>query len=178
VIREWKVREVIQEDRVVQVERGIALAPAVARPLVRIDHQRRHAEPAEPRRELQTVLAAADDQAKGLLFGAERRPMRGAAFGPGRAALRGAMVEARRSPRAGGFLVADQLDDRGQQDARLAVDQLDMAATARRARLEAEPALVRIAERQGGVVELKARARRSLAPGSRPSRRFRPPLRA
>ena len=49
-------------DRIVQAERLVALAPGIARPLVRIDDQRRHADPLQPCAQPDAALPAADDQ--------------------------------------------------------------------------------------------------------------------
>jgi hypothetical protein len=63
VIGEGQIGEVIEKDRIMEVEAAIALAPGIAGLLMRVDHQCRHVQALEPRRERQPVLSAADDQA-------------------------------------------------------------------------------------------------------------------
>ena len=53
-------------DRVVQAQRLVALAPAVAGALVLFNDDGRHAELPEPRAERDAALAAADDERVGL----------------------------------------------------------------------------------------------------------------
>ncbi len=66
MIGERQIGEVVEPDRVVQVEGLVALAPGVARALVGVDHQGRDPEPLQARGQGQAVLASADDQAVGL----------------------------------------------------------------------------------------------------------------
>src|SRR3984957_9046759 len=55
-------------DRIVQAERLVALAPGIARALVFLNDDRRHAELPEARAQPNGALAAADDQHIGLRF--------------------------------------------------------------------------------------------------------------
>lgn len=61
VFREGNVGQMVVPDRVVQAERLVALAPAVARAFVLLDNDRRHAQLPQPRGERNSPLAAADD---------------------------------------------------------------------------------------------------------------------
>ena len=62
VLGKRQVRHVVVPHRVVQAERGVALAPGVAGALVLLHHHRRHAEALQARGERDAALPAADDE--------------------------------------------------------------------------------------------------------------------
>ena len=66
VLRERQIRHMVVPDRIMQAERLVALAPAVAGPLVLLHDDGRHAELLQARAKPDAALAAADDQAIGL----------------------------------------------------------------------------------------------------------------
>ena len=83
VVRERQVRHVVVPDGIVQAERLVAVAPAVAGTRVLLEDDGRHVETPEPRAQRQPALAAADDQAIRLLRVAERRFFRLSTLEPG-----------------------------------------------------------------------------------------------
>ena len=155
------IGQMVVPDGVMQAERLVALAPAVAGPLVLLDDDGRHAELPQPRAERDAALAAADDERVGLRLEAEFGGFLLALFLPGRAVLAMAMLGAERAVEAGRLLMALELDHGGEQRPDLAVLQPDVAEAARHRRLEADPA-VEHAVAFGGVLAL----------GDRPVRRF------
>ena len=71
VVGEGQVGHVVIPDRVVQVQRLVAFAPRVTRPLVLLDDNRRHADTSQPRGEPDATLTPADDQHVWLLVETE-----------------------------------------------------------------------------------------------------------
>ena len=116
VLGELDVGQVVVPDRVVQAQRLVAAAPLVAGPRVLVDHERRHAELAQPGAERDAALAAADDQHVGL--GRRSRGSRPRARAA-RPRSRGPGWRRARRPAAGGralrLLVALELVERGEQ---------------------------------------------------------------
>ena len=130
----------IVPDRIVQAERLVALAPAVAGALVLLDDDGWHAELPQPGAERDAALASADDQRIGLRLEAELGSFLLALLLPGRPVLAVAMLGAERAVEAGRFLMALQFDHGGEQRPDLAVLQPDMAEAAGNAGFEADPA--------------------------------------
>src|SRR5690606_35946766 len=83
VLRKVDIGQVIVPDGIMQAERLVALAPAVARTLVLLENDRRHAELAQPGAKRDTTLPAANDDRVGLLLVAERARFLLALFLPG-----------------------------------------------------------------------------------------------
>src|ERR1700719_1071255 len=79
-------------DRIMQAERLVALAPAVAGPFVLFDDDRRHIELAQPGSECDAALAAANDDAIGLTRVTEFGRFRLAVFLPRRSIAFGAVL--------------------------------------------------------------------------------------
>src|SRR5437588_356060 len=69
-------------DRIMQAERLVTLAPAVTRPFVFFDDDRRHIELAQPGSQCDAALTAANDDAIGLTRVAEFSSFRLAFFLP------------------------------------------------------------------------------------------------
>ena len=138
--REGQVRHVVVPDRVVQAERLVAVAPAVAGPRVLLDDDGRHAEHPQPRAEADAALPAADDHHIGLLGVAERSRLFLPVFLPGRTILGGAVLGAERPLEAERLLVALQLDGGGQKRPDFSLFQSHVAVAAKDVRLEREPA--------------------------------------
>ena len=151
VLRELDVRQVVVPDRVVQAQRLVAVAPAVAGPLAALDDDRRHAELAQARAERDPALAAADDHDLGLDLVAELLGLLLALLEP-RLAVRSAPCSTPFGrPGPGRLLVALELVQRGQQRPRLAVAQPQQPAAAADRGLEADP---RRRDAVGGVRRL------------------------
>ena len=72
MVGERQVGQVVVPDRVVQAEGLVAVAPGVARALVLLDDDGRHAQPPQPRAERDAALPAADDEHVGLVVVAQR----------------------------------------------------------------------------------------------------------
>ena len=158
VVREGDVGQVVVPDRVVQAERLVALAPAVARPLVLLDDDRRHAELAQARSEADRTLAAADDDDIGLGRGAERLGFLGALLLPGLAVAPVPVLGAHRTARAVRLLEALELGEGGEQRPDQPVLEADVARAATCRRLEDDPAFDDVAacRRRLGRVEAEA----------------------
>ena len=142
VIGERQVRQMVVPDRIVQTERLVALAPGVARTLVGIDDQGRHADPLEPRAETDAALPAADDQHERLALEADLFGVRLTAVAPGHAVLERTVRGAVLARGARLLLEALQLGHRREQRTRLAVLQPQVALATAHRRFESEPAIV------------------------------------
>src|SRR5260370_12870952 len=95
----------IVPNRIMQAERLVALAPAVAGPFVLFDDNRRHIELAQPGSERDAALTAANDDAIGLTRVAELGCFRLAFFLPRFSIAFGAVFSPHRSVEAKAFFV-------------------------------------------------------------------------
>src|SRR5437588_10550539 len=93
-------------DRIMQAERLVTLAPAVARPFVFFDDDRRHIELAQPGCECDAALTATNDDAIGLTRVAEFSSFRLAIFLPRRSIPFGAVFGADGTAEANCLFVA------------------------------------------------------------------------
>src|SRR6266852_1936928 len=84
-------------DRIMQAERLVTLAPAVARPFVFFDDDCRHIELAQPGSQCDAALTATNDDAIGLTRVAEFSSFRLAVFLPGCSIAFGAVFGAHRT---------------------------------------------------------------------------------
>ncbi|MBB3929538.1 hypothetical protein GGR25_000557 [Kaistia hirudinis] len=139
VLREGQIGQMVVPDRVVQHERAIAVAPAIARPGVLLDDDGRHAQHLEPGAEHDATLPAADDQHIGIDRAAERGFLAGPLFRPGFATAVRAMAHALRTAGAERLLEALQFGQRRQDGAGLAVLETDDPLAASDLGLEGEP---------------------------------------
>ena len=128
-------------DRVVQAERLVAVAPAIARAGIFLDNDGGHAELAQPGAERDAALAAADDQHVGLGLVSELLALLIAQFLPALGAGMDAVPGTERPGETGLFLVSPKLDHGRQQRPDLAVLQADQSKAARGLGLERDPAL-------------------------------------
>ncbi len=149
-------------DRVVQAERLVAVAPAVAGAVVLLDDDRRHAELPQPCAERDATLTTTDDQRVGLAGVAQFAGLRLALLLPARPVLRSTMLRTERPGEAKRLLETLEFDERGQQRPDPAVAQPDQPVAAPDPGLEADPG--------GGHTPL---FRRDLALGDAPARRCR-----
>ncbi|MCY1229600.1 hypothetical protein D9M72_419690 [compost metagenome] len=140
VFREVDVGQVIVPDGVMQAERLVALAPAVAWPLVPFEDDGGHAQLTKPSAERNAALSAADDHDIGLVFIAERALLMLALLFPGLRANILAMLGAEGAGKAGLFLVALEFGKRRQQRPDKAVLDAHEAIAAPGRRLERDPA--------------------------------------
>src|ERR1700676_1704218 len=92
-------------NRIVQAERFVTLTPAVARPFVFFDDDRRHIELAQPSCECDAALTAANDDAIGLTRVAEFSSFRLAFFLPRFSIAFGAVFSAHRTVEANWLFV-------------------------------------------------------------------------
>src|SRR5580704_655083 len=138
--RERQIGHMVVPDRIVQAERLIAIAPAVARTRVLLDDDRRDAEHPQPRAQADSSLAAANDDHVGLPRGAERSRLLLAVLLPGWTVLGGPVLRAKRTLVACGLLVALELYGGGQKRPDLAVLEPDEPIATRDIGLEREPA--------------------------------------
>ena len=155
------IGQVVVPDGIVQAERLVALAPAVARPVVLFEDDRRHAELAQPRAERDAALPAADDDGVGLLLVAERALLVLALLLPGLRAEVLPVLGAERAGEAGFLLMALELGKGRQQGPDQAVLEAHQAITAPGRRLERDPAF-----------QHAVRLRRRLAAGNAPAGRL------
>ncbi|MNX70582.1 hypothetical protein D3C86_1018450 [compost metagenome] len=123
-----------------QAERLVALAPAVAGPLILFDDDRRHTKLAKTRAKCNAALSAADDDDIGLLRIAEFGGFGLAFFLPGPAFAVVAVLRAHRATDTLWFLMALQFAHGGEQGPDQPVLQADVAVTAGDTGLELEPA--------------------------------------
>jgi len=100
VRRELEIGEVVVPDRVMQGERLVSVAPAVAGAVVLLGDDRRHAKLAQPRAERDTALPAADDQHIGLFEIAQFGLLALAILLPGRLVLGGPVLGPQRTGKA------------------------------------------------------------------------------
>ena len=144
----------IVPDGIVQAERLVALAPAVAGPFVLFDDDRRHTELAKARAERDAALAAADDDDLGLDRIAEFRGLDLALFLPGFAIPVMAVFGPHRTAKTLGLFMALQLRHGGEQRPDQAVLEADMAIAAGDAGLEFEPAVGDAVGLRGGLLRV------------------------
>ncbi len=128
-------------DGVVQAQRFIALAPAVAGTGVFLDDDGGDIELAQARTQRDAALAAADDDAIGLARVAQFCRFLFALFQPAAAVRARAMLGAHRTAAALGFFKALQFTHGGEQGPDLAVADADEAHAARHLRFHRDPAL-------------------------------------
>ena len=140
VRRERQIGHVIVPDRVMQAERLVALAPAVAGTLVLLDDDGWHAELLQARAEPDGALAAADDEAIGLPRTAEFGGLRLAILLPRPALLLGAVGNAERACGTERLFMALELDHGGEQGPDQAVLQPYVAEASCCPGFEGEPA--------------------------------------
>ncbi len=126
-------------DRIVQAERLVAVAPAVPRPPVPLDHDRRHAQAAQPRAQRDAPLPAADHQGVGLHAPPELARLRRAPLRPGRLARPRPVKRALRPAAAQRLLEPLQLRHRRQQGPDRAAAHPDQAEPPRHPGLELDP---------------------------------------
>src|SRR6266404_1315819 len=128
-------------DRIVQAERLVTLAPAVARPFVFFDNDRRHVELAQPGCECDAALTATNDDAIGLTRVAEFSSFRLAIFLPRRSIPFGAVFGAHGTVEANCLFVALEFAHCCQQRPYPAVPQAHVAKAASDVGFELYPAL-------------------------------------
>src|SRR6266403_314892 len=92
-------------NRIMQAERLVTLTPAVARPFVFFDNDRRHVELAQPGSECDAALTAANDDAIRLTRVAEFSSFRLAIFLPRRSIALSAVFGAHRTVEANRLFV-------------------------------------------------------------------------
>ena len=139
MIRKRQIRHVIVPDGIVQAERSIASAPAVARSLQCVDDQCRNAKLLQSRREGQAALTAADDQAIGLLRYAEFGLLVISPVKPAASALYDAARRAGDTCRPALLLVPLQFAQRGEKRPAAPILQPQVTLAAPDRGLETEP---------------------------------------
>ena len=172
VVGERQVRQMVVPDRIVQAERLVALAPGVARPLVRIDDQRRHADaasaaPPSP----MPPCPPPTISTKGWRVTPSSSASALAAVAPGHAVPERAVLGAER--RGSGRPVSSKpfsSISAVKQRRRLAVLQPDVAAAAADRGLEGEPAFVAVRPRKADGRTSPSRAFSMSAIAVRPSK--------
>src|SRR6266436_5643298 len=128
-------------DRIVQAERLVTLAPAVAGPFVFLDDDRRHIELAQPGCQRDAALTAANDHAIGLTRVAEFLGFRLAFFLPRFPIAFGAVFRAHRTVEANRLFVPLEFAHGRQQRPYPAVLQADVPKAVRNLGFELYPAL-------------------------------------
>src|ERR1700692_4491120 len=128
-------------DRIMQAERLVTLAPAVARPFVFFDDDCRHIELAQPGSECDAALTAANDDAIGLTRVAELSSFRLAFFLPCLSIAFGAVFRPHRTVEAHCLLVSLKFAHGRQQRPDPAVLQAHVAKAAGDPGFELYPAL-------------------------------------
>src|SRR5712672_361031 len=117
-------------DRIMQAERLVTLAPAVARPFVFFDDDRRHIELAQPSSECDAALTATNDDTIGLTRVAEFSSFRLAFFLPGFSIAFGTVFRSHRTVEANRLFVPLELAHGRQQRPYPAILQADVAKAA------------------------------------------------
>src|SRR3954468_3331785 len=128
-------------NRSMQAERLVTLAPAVARPFVFFNDDRRHIELAQPSSERDAALTATDDDAIGLTQVAEFSSFRLAFLLPRFSIAFGAVFRAHRTVEANRLFVPLEFAHGRQQRPYPAVPQAHVAKTAGDLGFELYPAL-------------------------------------
>ena len=141
VVGELEVGQVVVPDRVVQVQRLVALAPGVARPVVLLQDHGRYAVPLQPCAEPDPALPAADDDDVRLLGVAEGGVVGRLLLQPALPALVDLVLDPLDPTRAARLLEPLELGHRRQQRERLAVHEPQVAVAAGIGRLEVDPRL-------------------------------------
>ncbi len=150
----------IVPDGIVQAERLVTLAPAISRPLVLFDDDRRNAELAKARTKCDAALAAANNDDIGLLGVTEFAGFGLALFFPGPAVAVMAVFGAHGTAYAFRLFVTFQLAHRGQQGPDQSVLQADMAVSTRGRSLELKPAFGDATAFRGRLFTVLHKARR------------------
>src|SRR6202043_492746 len=128
-------------DRIMQAERLVALAPAVAGPFVFFDDDRRHIELAQPGSQCDAALTAANDDAIGLTRVAQFSRFRLAFFLPRFSITFGAVFRPHRTAEANWLFVPPEFAHGRQQRPYSAVLQAHVAKATGDSGFELYPAL-------------------------------------